>query len=206
VGLGHEFLRHIERTRVLVHVIDLTRDDPVADRALIDAELAAFGHGLAEKPQLLALNKIDHPDGQAQLQLLTDDEEGRGSLPPAWGETPWVAVSALTRERTDALARRTLQLLREAIEAQERAAGPPVLRPEPKRRRFTLHRAADGVLVVEGRSPERWALTLDVENDEARGELFWRLRRLGVARAVQREGVRPGELLRIGECELRWEE
>jgi len=112
VGLGHEFLRHIERTRVLVHVLDMSRDDPVADRELIDAELAAFGHGLAEKPQLIAMNKVDVPDARAHIELL-EESDAIEEL----GE-PRFAVSAATRESTDDLARRTLQVLREAIDAE----------------------------------------------------------------------------------------
>ena len=202
-GLGHEFLRHIERTRVLVHVIDMTAEDPLAARALIDAELRAFGHGLAEKPQLLALNKIDDGDARARVELLTEERGGR--LPAEWGDTSWLAVSALTGEGADALARRALQLLRQAMEAEEAAQEPVVLRPQPRRRRFTVHRAKDGRVVVEGRSVERWAATLDLAENEPRGELFDRLRRMGVMRAVKREGVAAGDLVRIGDIDVRWE-
>ena len=198
VGLGHEFLRHIERTRVLVHLLDMTREDPQADRALIEGELAAFGHGLAEKPLLLALNKVDDADARARVELLAQ-EAG------AFADVPWFAISAATGEGTRTLALRTLQLLRGAIEAEQQAAGPVVLRPQPKRARFTVHQDEQGTAVVEGRSPELWANTLDVDDDEARYELFQRLRRLGVARALQRQGVGPGDRVRIGERELRWE-
>ena len=203
-GLGHEFLRHIERTRVLVHVIDMTGDDPLAARALIDAELEAFGHGLAEKPQLLALNKIDDGDAPAHVELLTEGREGR--LPAAWGDTPWLEVSALTGEGAGALARRALQLLRQTMEAEEVATEPVVLRPEPRRRRFVVRREDDGRVVIEGRSVERWAATLHLADVEPRRELFDRLRRMGVMRAVKRQGVEAGDLVRIGEIDLRWEE
>jgi GTP-binding protein len=198
VGLGHEFLQHIERTRVLVHVIDMTSEDPVADRALINAELEAFGHGLAEKPQIIALNKLDDADAGARLELL----EESGAL-DALGE-PRMVISALTRDGTDGLARRALQTLRDAIEEEGRSASSPVLRPEPRRRRFTIEHV-DGVAVVEGRSAVRWAETLDLENNEARYELFDRLRRMGVKRALERSGVKPGDPVRIGAAELRWE-
>lgn len=198
VGLGHEFLRHIERTRVLVHVIDMTRDDPLEDMRLINAELAAFGHGLAEKPQLIAMNKVDVPDARAQIELLTESDaiEGLGE--------PRFAISAATRESTDDLARRTLQVLREAIEAERAGRPPPVLQPPPRRQRFTVRRT-DGKVVVEGRSPERWAQTLPLHEEEARQELLFRLRRMGVSKALEREGVTPGELVRIGSVEVRWE-
>ena len=118
VGLGHEFLRHIERTRVLVHVLDMTREDPIADLAVVEAELKQFGHGLAEKPRLLALNKIDDPDGRARMELLAETDAFGG---------PWVAVSSLTREGTPDLARRALETLRSmaAQPAGDTAGEPP---------------------------------------------------------------------------------
>ena len=90
VGLGHEFLRHIERTRVLVHVLDMSADEPLADRELIDEELHDFGHGLGEKPQLLALNKVDDPNARAHVELLSEQIEAIG--------LPWFAISAATGE------------------------------------------------------------------------------------------------------------
>jgi len=197
-GLGHEFLRHIERTRVLVHVLDMTRDDPLADRALIDHELAAFGHGLREKPQVLALNKIDDRDAAAQVELLTDRF--------AAGAVPWLAISAATGEGTRDLAKRAFQLLREQRALEASTAPPPVLRPEPHvRERVRVERDTAGIAVVRGRTAEWLAATLDTEDGEARQELLDRLRRLGVQRALTREGVEPGDLVRIGAVELRWE-
>ena len=201
IGLGHEFLRHIERTSVLVHVLDMTRDDPLEDRALIDGELEAFGHGLAEKPQLLALNKVDHPDARAHVELLTERFDSLG--------VPWLAVSAVSGEGTRELAQRAFQLLREQREAEasgQAEAEPEVLRPEPRHReRVAVERDGSGTLVVRGRTAEWLAATLDADDEEARHELLDRLRRLGVARALDREGVLPGELIRVGDAPLRWE-
>ncbi len=196
VGLGHEFLKHIERTRLLVHVLDMTREDPLADRALIDAELTAFGYGLGEKPQLLALNKVDVPDAHARVELLAEDSADLGAQ--------WVAISALTGEGTETLAQYVLQALR-AVEAETSGDELEVLRPQAKRRRFTVRRDDQGVAIVEGQSPEHWAETLDVQDDEARQELFDRLRRMGVGRALRRAGVTAGERVRVGSVELRWE-
>ncbi len=196
VGLGHEFLRHIERTRVLVHVLDMTREDPLADRAVIVAELEQFGHGLAEKPRLLALNKIDDLDGRARMELMTEVE--------AFSE-PWVAVSGLTHEGTSELARRALETLGSTT-AQQRdgvAGQLQVLRPQPALSRFRVE-MDQGVAVVSGPTPEWLAATLDIENTEARHELVERLRRMGVARALRREGVQPGDPVRIGDVELEW--
>lgn len=196
IGLGHEFLRHIERTSVLVHVLDMTREDPAADRALIDAELEAFGHGLSEKPQLLALNKIDDPQARSRAAALGAELDAAG--------TPWVAISAATREGTQELAQRAWRLVQQ-MRAQEAAAPVlPVLRPEPRRQRFEAARDAEGTAVVTGSTPEWLANTLDIEDFEARQELFDRLRRLGVGRALERLKVRPGERIRIGDVEVEW--
>ncbi len=199
VGLGHEFLRHIERTRVLVHVVDMTSEDPVGEIAMIDAELAAFGHGLAEKPQLLALNKIDDEDARARVELLTPRLAALGR--------PWLAISAATREGTADLARRALALVREIDAGIERAQAEelPVLHPEPRRSRFEVALGEDDVPVITGATPEWLASTLPLENREARLELFGRLRRLGVARALDRLGVEVGDEVRIGDVTVRWE-
>ena len=200
VGLGHEFLRHIERTRVLVHVLDMTRDDPLADRELIDRELATFGHGLAEKPQVLALNKIDDPDARAHVELLEALLEVQ--------DTPWFAISAVSREGTRQLAERAFQVLREQLmseQAEEAAAPQPVEVREVRRERFRIERDDKDRVVVRGRTPEWLAATFDLDDDEAREELLDRLRRLGLARALSREGVRPGTTIRVGEVALVWE-
>ena len=199
VGLGHEFLRHVERTRVLVHVLDMTRDDPLADLVLINEELATFGHGLAEKPQVLALNKIDDPDAAAHVDLLEEQVEAL--------DVPWLAISAAGGEGTTQLAQRAFQVLQEALDREaESPPPPPLLQPEPRvRERVRAERAADGTAVVHGRTAEWLALTLDHDEPEAREELLDRLRRLGVQRELSRLGVRVGERVRIGEAELTWE-
>ena len=199
VGLGHEFLRHIERTRVLVHVLDMTRDDPLADRELIDRELAEFGHGLAGKPQLLALNKIDDPDARAHVELLEELLDAQ--------ETPWLAVSAAGHEGTRQLAERAFQLLQEQLREEQAAPEPPprIEVREARRERFRVERSDGGGVVVRGRTPEWLAATLDLDDDEAREELLDRLRRLGLARALSRAGVRPGTTIHVGEVEMVWE-
>ena len=199
VGLGHEFLRHIERTRVLVHVLDMTRDDPLADRELINRELSAFGHGLSEKPQLLALNKIDDPDARAHVELLEAAFEAL--------DVPWLAISAAAGEGTRPLAERAFQLLQgELVRAREEEPPVPLLKPrEVRRERFRIERAADGMVVVRGRTPEWLASTFDLDDVEAREELLDRLRRLGLARALAREGVKAGTRICVGEVGLVWE-
>jgi GTP-binding protein len=199
VGLGHEFLRHIERTRVLVHVIDMTADDPLANRDLINQELRDFGHGLADKPQLLALNKLDHPDGQAQMELLAAELKEI--------KLPKFEISAATGEGTRELAQGAFRVLQELhVETNiEQAREPAVLRPQPQRSRFDVEVADDGIAVVRGPTPEWLAETLDLNEAEPRAEFFDRLSRLGVARALHRVGVSSGDPVRIGNLQVRWD-
>jgi GTP-binding protein len=200
VGLGHEFLRHIERTRVLVHVLDMSADDPLANRELINEELRDFGHGLADKPQLLALNKVDDPNARAHVELLTDQIEEIG--------LPWFVISAATGEGTRELSQRAYQVLSEfKAEAGEATEDEdlPVLRPAPTRARFEIESPEDGAPIIRGATPEWLAETLDLNEAEPRAEFFDRLSRLGVARALHRVGVGPGDLVRIGEVTVRWD-
>ncbi|MCK9494764.1 MAG: GTPase ObgE [Dehalococcoidia bacterium] len=206
VGLGHEFLRHIERTRVLVHVLDMTADDPLADWRLINQELADFGHGLAEKPQILALNKIDDPDAQAHIELIEDDLK---SLEYAGEPVRWFPISAATGEGTRELAQQAFWLLRQAQDAEVEAAAReiPVLTPTPQRTgRYETYLDDEGMAVVDGPTPNWLALTLDLHDRAPREEFFGRLKRMGVHRALRRLGVSDGDMVRVGEVELRWEE
>jgi GTP-binding protein len=198
VGLGHEFLRHIERTRVLVHVLDMSADDPLGNRDMIDEELRDFGHGLADKPQILALNKTDDPNARAHIELLSDQLEAL--------DIEQFEISAASGEGTRELAQRAYQLLSE-IKREENIAEPddvPVLRPEAQRARFEVDKG-DELPIIRGATPEWLAETLDLNEAEPRAEFFDRLSRLGVARALHRIGVGPGDLVQIGDVTVRWD-
>jgi GTP-binding protein len=183
---------------VLVHVLDMTRDEPMADRALIDAELREFGHGLAEKPQILALNKVDDPDGRAHVELL---ESELAAL-----ELPWFVVSAATGEGTRELAARASQMVREEQAQESRLPSRvPVLRPEPRRRRFDAYVSEDGLAVIDGPTPNWLAGTLNLEERDPREEFFARLKRMGVERELRRLGVTQGDRIRVGDVEVEWD-
>jgi GTP-binding protein len=201
-GLGLEFLRHIERCSVLVHVIDTATlepgRDPAADIEAIEAELAAYG-GLEDRPRVIALNKIDLPDGLAMAELARADLEKY-----RW---PIFEVSAATRaglrEFTYGLAR---------LVAEERASHPAaeptrvVLRPTPvDDAGFTIERDDEGVYVVRGPRPERWVRQTNFDNDEAVGYLADRLARLGIEDAMRKMGAEPGAPVRIGTFDFDWE-
>src|SRR4051812_17496714 len=205
-GLGLEFLRHVERCSVLVHVLDCATlepgRDPLTDLDVIEAELAAYRVDpgmvpLLERPRLVALNKVDVPDGKELAEMVRPDLEARG--------LPVFEVSAVShaglRELSFALAR---------IIGEARAAVPPpaprvVLRPRAVNDSgFTVtpERTTDGVRYrVRGEKPERWVRQTDFSNDEAVGYLADRLNRLGVEKRLVELGAHEGDTVLIGHPE-----
>jgi GTPase len=200
-GLGLEFLRHIERTAVLVHVVDtatLEADrDPVSDIDAIEAELAAYG-GLADRPRLVALNKVDVPDGRVLASMTRADIEARG-----W---PVYEVSAATHEGLKELTYALAEVVREHRAAQPAPeATRIVIRPEAVDDAGFTVTLEDDVYVVRGHRPERWVRQTNFDNDEAIGYLADRLARLGVEDALAKAGAEPGAPVRIGAREFDWQ-
>ncbi len=195
-GLGHEFLRHIERTRVLIHLLDGLSADPLADFAAINRELAAFGHGLAEKPQLAVLNKIDLPQVRERRPEIEAALKAQGY--------PVLAISALARQGTRELLARAAQMLAELPE-QEPSAEIPVFRLGADEDEFTVTWEGDAWRVRGGRVEHLAAIT--VWNLEEAVRRFQRsLERMGIVDMLDEAGVQPGDTVRIGEKELTWEE
>jgi len=195
-GLGHEFLRHVERTRVLVHLLDGLSADPLADFAAINGELAAFGHGLADKPQLVVLNKMDMPEVRERWPEINRALKAQGHSA--------MAISALARDGTRELLTHTAQMLAELPEevpAQEL----PVFRLGEDEQAFTIEREEDGWR-VRGARVERLAATTVWNLDEAVYRFQRALDRMGVAEALEEAGVQPEDTVRIGEAEFTWEE
>ena len=200
-GLGLEFLRHVERCALLVHVIDTATEDPgrdpLSDLDAIERELAAYG-GLEGRPRLVALNKVDVPDGRELAELVRPAFEERG--------LPVFLTSVATHEGVQQLA-----YALGAEVAAARAAAPPaeptriVLRPRAvDDSGFTLTRVGDGY-TLRGEKPERWVRQTDFDNDEAVGYLADRLARLGVEAELQRLGAEPGAAITIGDWTFDWE-
>ncbi len=194
-GLGHDFLRHLQRCAALVHVLDCATyepgRDPVTDLDVIEAELAAYG-GLADRPRLVVLNKVDIPDGREMAELVRADIAARG-----W---PVLQTSTKTGDGLQELIFACARLV-----AQHRASMPPaephrvVLRPEPVDHgaEFSVS-AEDGVWRVRGRKPERWVAQTDFGNDEAVGYLADRLNRIGIEDRLLKLGAAAGDAVAIG--------
>jgi len=194
-GLGHEFLRHVERCSALVHVVDCATmepgRDPISDVDVIERELASYGK-LADRPRLVALNKIDVPDARDLAHLVEPDLEARG-----W---PVIPVSAATheglRELTFAMAE-VVSAARAARPAAERTR--LVLRPTAvDDAGFTVTREGERFR-VRGAKPERWVRQTDFANDEAVGYLGDRLARLGVEEKLLEAGATAGAEVVIGD-------
>ncbi|MFE9930772.1 GTPase ObgE [Streptomyces sp. NPDC005533] len=196
-GLGLEFLRHVERCSVLVHVLDtatLESDrDPIADLDVIEEELKLYGGGLEKRPRLVVLNKVDIPDGQELADMVRPDLEARGYKV--------FEVSAVARTGLKELS----FFLAEVI-AKARARMPKeeatriVIRPKAvDDAGFTVtYDEVEDVYVVRGEKPERWVRQTDFNNDEAVGYLADRLNRLGVEDALKKAGARAGDGVAIG--------
>jgi GTP-binding protein len=204
-GLGLEFLRHVERCAVLVHVLDCaTFDpgrDPLTDLDVLEAELSSYKDDVArltERPRLVVLNKVDVPDARDLAELVRPELEARG--------LEVFEISAATREGLQPL----LYAMARAV-AADRAARPIeqatriVLRPTAvDDLGFTVEKTGEG-FTVHGAKPERWVKQTDFSNDEAVGYLADRLARLGVEKALAEAGATPGVEVTIGDVAFDWQ-
>jgi GTP-binding protein len=194
-GLGEEFLRHIERTRLIVHVVDASLPDPLANIATIDAELAAYGHDLDALPELFALNKIDLAEARDTVPGIVEALEAAGRES--------VAVSAATGEGVDRLNKRIFALC---------ATRPKVEPAGPTERRIVFAGGAKDVKVeregeayrVRGDRLERLAAGIDWDSPEASAYFHRLLLRSGVETKLRTLGVKEGDTVRIGKLEMEW--
>jgi len=187
-GLGHRFLRHIERARVLLLLIDLGQDAgrvPEAQLEVLLEELRRYDASLAERPRLVVGSRAD---------MAAPAEREEAGLP---------VVSAVTGEGVGWLVGNLGALVAEARALQPRPRRVVVHRPVPSG--VVVQRAADGALVVRGRQAERAVALSDLTDAGALAYAQGRLRRLGVDRALTRAGAREGDRVRIGAFEFEWE-
>jgi len=196
VGLGHDFLRHAERARMFVHLLDGTRPDPLRDMEVINSELAQFGKDLAAKSQIVAVNKLDLPDVAERTGELRELLTARHIEP--------FFVSAATGQGVGPLLERIAQELSTLIDEAQVPSPLPVVRPQPLSARFRVSVSND-VYRVSGERLEAFAEMMPLDEDEGRAE-FWRwLNRWGVVAALRRAGIQPGAKVRLGEAEVEWE-
>ncbi|TVT38895.1 GTPase ObgE [Amycolatopsis rhizosphaerae] len=208
-GLGLDFLRHIERCAVLVHVVDCATyepgRDPLSDVDALEEELARYtpglGGDLAERPRVVVLNKVDVPEAAELAELVRPDLEARG--------LPVFEVSTATRKGLRELSY-ALGTIVEKYRAEQPAptAERIVLRPQAvDEAGFTIEPDPEepGGFIVHGGRPERWIRQTDFGNDEAVGYLADRLNRLGVEEALAKLGAEPGCPVTIGAVTFDWQ-
>jgi GTP-binding protein len=200
-GLGHEFLRHIERTRILIHLLDGSRPDPIADFDTLNAELAAFGHGLAKKVQIVAFNKIDLIEAQENWKKVHPALKQRG--------VEALAISAATHTNTRELMYRAAQLLKglPAPEPLHFEAPVPVIRLEENAESFRVTRDKAGAWHVMGKQVERLAMRHRFDSEESLMAFQRAIEKAGVLDALRKAGVQEGDTVWIGEdYELEWQD
>jgi GTP-binding protein len=198
-GLGHAFLRHVARTRVIAHVVDLAADDPERDYQVIRDELAAHDPKLLEKVNLVIANKLDLPEAAPNKAAFAKRRKKEG--------LEFVVISAQTGDGIDDLIKALAQLLPDAATLGQptEPAGVVVHRFEPTLDMFSVSRE-DSAYRVIGRRVERLAAQTNFDNVES-AERFQRdLARLGVERELVKAGVTAGDTVRIGKVELEWDD
>jgi len=221
VGLGLEFLRHIERTRVLIHLIDGLSDDPLRDYQTVNREMAAFGHGLGDKPQIVAMTKMDLPDAQAAFELFVG--EGRiadarrtahdaASLRPLPLGSPAPARPLAVLPISAATGENVRELLSRAVRVLD--ALPPPAEPEPEAvpgispnrdTSFEIIREGSGFRVISPMLERKVQMTRwDLDDSVAAFQRV--LQNTGIAPELERLGIQPGDTVYIGDYELEWGE
>ena len=192
-GLGHDFLRHIERTRLLLHVIDAAGSegrDPVSDYRQINEELQKYG-GLANRPQIIAANKMDLPDGQTGLDMLRD------YIGDQW---PIFPVSAATRQGFDSLMNCVADTLA-SLPPMEPFTEEELLPESLERTGFEITRDG-GVFVVSGSSVAQLLDSVNFSDEESMNWFHRTLRRAGIIDALREHGAREGSVVRIDDMEF----
>jgi len=196
-GLGHDFLRHITRTKILIHLIDGSSASPVEDMIQVNAELSLYDSALAQKPQLMVVNKIDLPQVQA---LLTEIKDAFGAV----GASP-LFISAATGEGVSELMAEVMETVSQVT--VERGAGEKIVRkvfhPQPRVAGPSVHKDGDTFVVVAPEL-ERIVARTDVSSPEVRWQIRRQFIRLGVSKALERAGVKPGDKVRCGNLEWEW--
>lgn len=196
VGLGFAFLRHIQRTRVLIHILNGMAEDPIAEFSQINAELSLFDDHLREKPQIVAFNKMDLPDVQARWPEVKAKIEALGY--------EIIPISAATHENVEKVLWKAFNML-QSLPPVEVVEEIPVYKPGEDPRDFTLTREKDGWR-VNGTAIERAAEMTYWEHESSLRHFQRLMEKLGVEDALRKAGIEEGETVYIGEYELEWQD
>jgi len=193
-GLGHDFLRHSMRTRVLIHLIDGTAESPLDNMIKVNNELSLFDSQLARKPQVVVINKVDLP-------VVRDKKNG---IKEAFREAGINVhfISAVTGEGISELMKTVLNLLKVSeIRTQEQA--PKVFHPQPRRSPITISRQGD-VFVVTEPELERIVARVDMTDPTVKTQVRVQMTRLHIDKALEKAGIKRGDKIRCGTAEWEW--
>jgi len=197
-GLGLDFLRHVERARVLVQLIDGSVEDVRKEYERIATELSAYPGGLDAKAKIVVLNKIDIPEVKANLKAKIE------ALRNVAGSEP-LAISGVTMEGIQGLLDGVLPLVPEETEVEVVTAPVLATTDKPARREYVTVERDEEVYVVRCRQAERFAPTINLSNWRARLQFHAELERLGVITALEQAGAGAGDTVRIANKELEWD-
>jgi GTP-binding protein len=198
-GLGFEFLRHVQRTRVLVHLLDGLSDDPLADFSQINTEMSLFDPNITRKPQIVAVNKIDQPEVQERLPKLKKELKKRGV-------NEILTISALARTNVRELLLAAAGKLAETPAIEDAEAPMPVYRPKEDPKEFTIRREDNGDWRVSGTAIERAAKMTYFEHSGSLRRFQRLMEALGIEDALRKAGIKDGDTVVIGDFELEWQD
>ena len=203
IGLGHEFLRHAERARLYVHMLDGLSEDPVEDYRMINQELEQFNPEMAAKPQLVVVNKLDVTEVREYQEVLTEQ------LLDAIGDKASSVhfISAATGEGVDTLLGNIISTLAELPKEEIDASllpEPMHSRPQRSAGREAVWRASNGVFVVESEMMERLTAMADTRDQRVLLQLWREMRKTSLADRLIDAGIEAGDTIRFGKVELTW--
>lgn len=192
-GLGDEFLRHIERTTVLVHLIDAYSDDVALSYKVINEELKAYSKRVATKPQLVVLTKIDGLD----KEIVADKISNLKKVVPS--RTKTMAISSVSGENIKEALEQTVELIEKRVTAEAKAekSSVPVLTLKNQDQKWTVKKTKGGYSVT-GHKIEKFAARTDFENSHGQARLRDIMRKMGIMHELERKGIKPNEVISIG--------
>jgi GTPase len=197
-GLGHDFLRHIQRTRVLIHMIDGLSEDPLADFSQINTELSLFDTKLAKKPQVVVLNKIDQPEVQERLKEIKASFKKK--------KIEIVTASAMARMNTRDILIAAYQKLQDLPVDELEEETLPVYKPDVDPNQFEIHREDGDKWRISGVAIERSAKMTYWEHMGSIRRFQRLMQKLGVDKALREAGIQDGDTVYVGDFELEWQD
>lgn len=198
VGLGHQFLRHAERTRIIVHVIDMAGTegrDPFEDYEKINAELRQYDRGMHDKKQVIVANKMDMPDAEANLEAFKQQLRE---------DIPVFPISAITKSGLRHLLYHLADTLATIPITEEDVDEKVVIRHEPEKEAFHVQNAGNGIFILSGDKLERLFKMTDFTSDEGVSRFARQLRHMGVDQTLREKGAQDGDIVRLLDFEFEF--